>query len=220
MEGNGVIIKKLSYENIGNVLSWQKEFWENTAWVQDEHMDVTLRVLRLLLGEGNACEGHIQENSKVDAQVQAGDDAYFLAVTFHSGTPEFTVTDGADRRRHFVQAGEQVCFESLTWQEEMHPMSFAPQILLPGKDYWLCKNEDGKACVRQGLWGEEVPCMSETETHVFRYLCFLQQVQENPEIRLPLVIRDFGDRVDESVDMERLYALAAAKNRQIIILKG
>lgn len=104
---------------------------------------------------------------------------------------------------------------------------FSPALLLPDKDLWLHLEENGRFVVRLGKSGEEVPCLSETDQWIFRYLCWLHRVRfweqagrwsgrEMPKPRL--LIRDFSDRLDESVDFDVLLRRAEEISHQIVLL--
>lgn len=105
---------------------------------------------------------------------------------------------------------------------------FEPACLLPGKNCWLHLETDGRFTVRLGVNGEEIPCLSETEKWVYHFLCYLhllrfwdgmQDLRNYKDIKLPILIRDFADRLDESIDAEALYAQADGLNRQRLIIK-
>lgn len=106
--------------------------------------------------------------------------------------------------------------------------SFRTERLLPDKDLWLQLEKNGQFSVTQGRNGEKVPHLSETDNWVFAYLCFLHLRRfwdgvrkrcRYPASVLPVVIRDFSDRLDESVDYEKLLRRAETVSSQIIVLK-
>lgn len=107
-------------------------------------------------------------------------------------------------------------------------MGYKPQKLLEEKNYWLSLEPDGRFIVRWGEGGEEILSLSETEQRIYHYLCFLQIVefwsalQEQccyADTKLPLLIRGFAERLDESVDLPKLLARAEALERQTLIFQ-
>jgi hypothetical protein len=75
---------------------------------------------------------------------------------------------------------------------------------------------------------DEVPVfLSASDRTLFRYLCFLrtaefwhgfESLRNLHEAGKPLVIRDFLERLDESINVGTLLERTAKLNRQIIIL--
>lgn len=105
---------------------------------------------------------------------------------------------------------------------------FRPEKLLPDKDLWLCIARDGRFLVRQGKNGEEIVNLSETDHYIFHYLCFLQLHQfwngirkhsRFPATRLLIAVRDFSDRMDESVDYDALLRRAECIAEHIRVIK-
>lgn len=99
---------------------------------------------------------------------------------------------------------------------------------MPDKDYWLQLEPDGKFVVRLGICGEELPNLSETERWIYHYLCFLQllrfwdgmqQLRNYKDVKLPVLIRDFSEHLDGSVDIRALYARTNGLPRQRLIIK-
>ena len=89
--------------------------------------------------------------------------------------------------------------------------TFRPERLLPGKDYWLHLEADGRFSVRLGKTGEELPHLSETENLVYRYLCLVQLLRFWEQTgQLPketcVGLRDFSHRLEEGTDPGQLYA--------------
>lgn len=105
--------------------------------------------------------------------------------------------------------------------------TFHPEKLLPNKNLWLQMEKCGRFSVRLGRDGEEISDLSETDNYIFQYLCFLHlrrfwdgiwKCCRFPALALPVIIRDFSNRLDESVDYEALLERAAEIFGQVIVL--
>lgn len=104
--------------------------------------------------------------------------------------------------------------------------SFQPEPIHCKKNYLLSMTPEGRFAVhRPGGSGEVF--LSETEEKLFRYLCFLNTAEFWTEVeklrdlhheKKPLVIQNFVERLDESVDIRGLMARTARLQRQIVIL--
>ena len=86
---------------------------------------------------------------------------------------------------------------------------------------------NGKYAVKHGSDGDFPVVLSETERTLFRYLCFLrtaefwrgfEELRNLHGIKKPLIIKDFLNRLDESVDSEDLLRRTQKLGRQVIIL--
>jgi hypothetical protein len=104
---------------------------------------------------------------------------------------------------------------------------FKPAKLLPDKNLWLCMERNGCFSVRLGRKGPRCVHLSETERYVYRYLCFLHLRRFHLEARkrcrypaaaMPVVIKDFSDRMDESVDFTALLERARCITSQILVI--
>lgn len=105
--------------------------------------------------------------------------------------------------------------------------TFRPEKLLPDKNLWLQLAKDGRFLITRGKNGSEVCDLSETDALVFQYICFLQLRRFWNQIRrrsrypapiLPVLIWDFSDRLDESVDYNALMERALEVSGQVIVL--
>lgn len=105
--------------------------------------------------------------------------------------------------------------------------TFRQEKLLPNKNLWLQLEKCGRFSVRLGRDGEEISDLSETDNYIFQYLCFLHlrrfwdgiwKCCSFPALALPVIIRDFSNRMDESVDYEALLERAAEDFGQVIVL--
>lgn len=238
MENQGFTIKKLFYQNLGEEPFYLRNFYHTVEYLDEPFSEMTRQVVRLLLGDMHACDAYCHEDSRIQARVQMGAEEYTVSVMFEDRIAMFYVTDaqGEDHTLRYLQTiediGECRCFEKPgAYPVRLHrngkPAQKSPQRLLPGKDYWLHLETDGRFTVRKGIDGEEIPCLSETENWVYHYLCFLQKIRlwdesqaADPEyMRFPVVIRDFSGRVDESVDIKPLYAQAETLGRQVLIIE-
>ncbi len=106
--------------------------------------------------------------------------------------------------------------------------SFQPEKLLPGKDLWLYLEKNGRFTVRRRQDGARMPQLSETEQAIFQYLCFLElrrfwnvvrQKCRYPERRFSVVILDFSQRLDESVDFNALLLKAKEIANRVVVIK-
>lgn len=103
---------------------------------------------------------------------------------------------------------------------------FKPEILRDGKPYELVLKQDGCFGVHDPRnRGGEV-FLSESEERMFDYLCFLQtaefwrgfeEIRNLHSIKKPLIIINFFERLDESVDTRELMRRTARLQRQLLI---
>jgi hypothetical protein len=70
-------------------------------------------------------------------------------------------------------------------------------------------------------------CLSESEQILFRYLCFLrtaefwrgfEEIRNLHGVKKPLIIKDFLERLDESIDTSSIINRTMELGRQVIIL--
>ena len=101
---------------------------------------------------------------------------------------------------------------------------FTPELLRVGKPYSIILRDDGVYDVEGD--GVEV-FLSESEQRMFRYICFLRTAEfwhgfENlrnmHSTKRPLVITNFLERLDESIEIQPLLDRAAGTGRQVILL--
>lgn len=105
--------------------------------------------------------------------------------------------------------------------------NFKSEPIRVGKRYEIVLEKNGLYGVRY-MDDEELPvCLSESEQVLFRYLCFLrtaefwqgfEDIRDLHSVKKPLLIKDFLDRLDESIDVTELLERSAKLGRQIIIL--
>jgi hypothetical protein len=269
MHDNAFKLKQLFYENMGNEPFYLRNFYDATEYLDEPFSDITLQVIRLLLGDMHACDSCCHEDSRIEAKVQIGTHAYFVMVIFENGIAMFYVMDEQERDRTlwYLQTvshspEEQIlsCFlapgvypvrlhqykdpaqrypgnleeatrsigSTRSFRDYLRQFirSFQPQRLLPGKDYWLHLEADGRFAVRLGTHGEEVPRLSEAENWVYHYLCFLhllrfwdgmQDLRNYKDVKLPVLIHDFSKQLDGNVNQVSLFAQTRSLARQVLI---
>ena len=105
--------------------------------------------------------------------------------------------------------------------------NFEPEILRDGIGYEIVLERDGRYAVRCMIDGSVARRLSESERTLFKYLCFLrtaefwhgfEELRNINNIKKPLIISDFLDRLDESIDIEYLLDRTRNLNRQTILL--
>ena len=104
---------------------------------------------------------------------------------------------------------------------------FKSETIRDGKRYELYLKKDGRYAVRYKGDNDMPVFLSESEQTLFRYLCFLRTAefwQGFEELRnlhcvnKPIMIGDFLERLDESIDLQDILERTRRLNRQIIIL--
>ena len=104
--------------------------------------------------------------------------------------------------------------------------NFEPESLCASKPYEIRLGEDG----RYAAWHpslHEHACLSEAEQRLFRYLCFLrtaefwhafEQQRNLCAVKKPLLLQNFSEKIDESVDLNEPIRRLCALDRQTLIL--
>ena len=104
---------------------------------------------------------------------------------------------------------------------------FKPETIREGKQYEIVMCPNGRYAVRHQVARDLPVALSESEQTLFRYLCFLktaefwqgfEKLRNLHGIKKPLVVADFLERLDESIDISGLLQRTARLNRQIILL--
>lgn len=114
------------------------------------------------------------------------------------------------------------CFRRLLRQyvREFHPIR-----LRDGKDFWLHLKPDGQFVVKTG-GGAECSMLSESENILYHYLCFLclaefwsaaEQIRDLHHLRKPLLVTDFLERLDRSIDVSEILERTAQLDRQTFL---
>lgn len=105
--------------------------------------------------------------------------------------------------------------------------TFQPEALPTNSTLWLHLEKSGCFTVRMGKDGEIITGLNETDNYVFQYLCFLHircfwnYLQESfrfPAVKLPVLIQDFSDRLNENIDYEMLLQRAATIAALVVVL--
>ena len=105
--------------------------------------------------------------------------------------------------------------------------NFKPEPLREGKRYEIVLEKNGLYGVRCMDDREQPVYLSESEQTLFRYLCFLktaefwqgfEEIRNLHSVKKPFVIKDFLERLDESIDVSELFDRTLKLGRQIIVL--
>ena len=105
--------------------------------------------------------------------------------------------------------------------------SFKPEPLREGKRYEIVLEKNGLYGVRHMDDGEQPVYLSESEKTLFRYLCFLktaefwqgfEEIRNLHSVKKPFIIKDFLERLDESIDVSELFDRTLSLGRQMIVL--
>ena len=104
---------------------------------------------------------------------------------------------------------------------------FKSETIRDGKRYELYLKKDGRYAVRY-MGDNDMPVfLSESEQTLFRYLCFLrtaefwqgfEELRNLHGVKKPIIIADFLERLDESINIENLLQRTMRLERQAIIL--
>lgn len=254
MDNLNFTFQSLFYRNMGTVPVYLRKFRDPVEFLDEPFSGITAQVIRLLTGELDTCESCCRKDSYIEAQVLIGRESYTVRVTFKDGVSMFYVTDSehSDRTMWYLetvtQSDEGQFSRFLSpggYPARLFPLDdpdnmgnsrifrdylrqFAPQQLVPDKDYWLRLEPDGRLIVRLGQDGQEIPDLSETESRIYHYLCFLQRIhfwdschalRDYQAVQFPILVRDFSAKLDQRVDIYTLYDKAEALGRQQLIIK-
>ena len=104
---------------------------------------------------------------------------------------------------------------------------FKSETIRDGKRYELYLKKDGRYAVRYKVDNDMPVFLSESEQTLFRYLCFLktaefwqgfEELRNLHYVKKPIIIADFLERLDESINMQDILERTRRLNRQIIML--
>ena len=104
---------------------------------------------------------------------------------------------------------------------------FKSETIRDGKRYELYLKKDGRYSVRYKDDNDMPVFLSESEHTLFRYLCFLrtaefwqgfEELRNLHGVKKPIVIENFLERLDESIDIQDILERTKRLNRQIIML--
>ena len=100
---------------------------------------------------------------------------------------------------------------------------FKPEQLVANKEFTILLRENGSFTVEHsGFPGEQVT-LSETESTIFHYLCFLhvnafwreiECIRDIHHTEWPLFVMDFADHIEHSVDISPWIQRTLSLNRQ------
>ena len=105
--------------------------------------------------------------------------------------------------------------------------TFSPEPLIPQKGLWLHIEKGGRFSVISEEFGKAITNLSEADNLVFQYLCFLhirrfwdgvQRYCRFPTWTLPIIIRDFSARLDDTINYDALLQRALDISGQIIVV--
>ena len=105
---------------------------------------------------------------------------------------------------------------------------FQPELIRNGKQYEIVLETDGRYSVRQRGHRDMPVYLSESEQILFRYLCFLrtaefwrgfEKMRNLHSINKPLIITDFLERIDESIDTKDIMDRTVNLKQQVIVLE-
>lgn len=104
---------------------------------------------------------------------------------------------------------------------------FKSETIRDGKRYELYLRKDGRYAVRYKDDNDMPVFLSESEQTLFQYLCFLrtaefwqgfEELRNLHSVKKPILIGNFLERLDESIDIQDILERTKRLNRQIIIL--
>lgn len=120
--------------------------------------------------------------------------------------------------------GETRSFRALINQ---YIRGFSPIRLHNGKDFWLHLMPTGQFVIKNNN-GLENPTLSESEDTLYHYLCFVclaefwsaaETIRNFNHINKPLIISDFLEHLDQSIDVSDILQRTAQINRQIFLFE-
>lgn len=104
---------------------------------------------------------------------------------------------------------------------------FQPELIRDGKQYKIVLQNNGLYDVRHKSDRGMPVYLSESEQILFRYLCFLrtaefwrgfEEIRNIHGVKKPLIIKDFMERLDESIDTSDIIGRTVALGRQVVVL--
>lgn len=106
--------------------------------------------------------------------------------------------------------------------------TYNPQRLREGKEYMLILDNNGEFKVTHpDLSVDTVPYLSESENILYHYLCFLnlsefwygiEQIKDIHHARRPLIISDFVEQIDRSIDITDFIVRTRKLGRQAFLM--
>jgi hypothetical protein len=104
---------------------------------------------------------------------------------------------------------------------------FQPELIREGKQYEIVLGSSGSYDVRHKNDNGTSVCLSESEQILFRYLCFLrtaefwygfEEIRNLHGVKKPLIIKDFWERLDESIDTSDIIGRTVKLGRQVVYI--
>lgn len=104
---------------------------------------------------------------------------------------------------------------------------FQPELIREGKYYEIVMKNDGRYDVRHKHYEGSPVCLSESEQILFRYRCFLrtaefwrgfEEIRNLHGVNKPLIIKDFSERLDGSIDTKDIIDRTVKLGRQVVVL--
>lgn len=106
--------------------------------------------------------------------------------------------------------------------------TYRPQRLREDKEYLLILDNNGEFKITHpNLSIDAMPCLSESENMIYHYLCFLnlsefwygiEQIKDIHHVRRPIIISDFVERIDSSIDITEYIVRTQKLGRQTFLI--
>lgn len=158
-----------------------------------------------------------------------------LCEVFNKDTPKmfFKPIQYLDEDRYYSPSDLSKCTDRLSETKAFRSYlkrfikDFKPETIRDGKRYELCLNKDGRYAVRYKGDNDMSVLLSESEEMLFHYLCFLrtaefwqgfEELRNLHSVKKPMLVGDFLERLDESIDTRDILERTMRLNRQTIIL--
>ena len=170
----------------------------------------------------------------------------FLYLTAHCAEHDLSEVFRADARKLFFKPIQYLYEDNFYAPEELSKQTdrlsdtgafrsylksfikdFEPEQIRDGKRYELCLKPNGKYVVRYKDDNDFPVFLSETEKTLLRYLCFLrtaefwhgfEEIRNIHSIKKPILVENFLERLDLSVDVQKLLKRTMQLKRQVILL--
>ena len=177
--------------------------------------------------DGKACEKEYAETLRQSAEERSANcfsdfkRQKYPHRLFRYRDPEIYYPTGAFSKRT-DGFGVTRCFRGFLRQ---YVREFRPIRLRDGKDFWLHLQPNGKFAVKT-CGGAECAALSESESTLYQYLCFLclaefwsaaEQLRDLHHPRKPLLVNDFLERLDRSIDVSEILERTARLDRQTFL---
>ena len=158
-----------------------------------------------------------------------------LCEVFNKDAPKmfFKPIQYLDEDRYYSPSDLSKCTDRLSETKAFRSylktfiQDFKSETIRDGKRYEFYLKKDGRYAVRYKGDNDMPVFLSESEQTLFRYLCFLrtaefwqgfEELRNLHCVKKPIIIADFLERLDESIDMQDILERTKRLNRQIITL--